>query len=344
MSKKQGTNEITLLFITQKIHQDDDDLAFVILWIQEFIRQGIAVEVICLEKGTFDGSFPVHSLGKEAGAGTIARIFRFLRLITVLRYNRVFVHMNPEYVTLGGWLWWLRRVPVYLWYTHYTMHIHVRLAGWLCRRMFAATAQSLPQYEGNAKKVVTGHGIDMDFWLRDVRQPDEVDEAQLLTVHRICRSKRLERVIMALKHLPKHYTVSVYGRDVEQDYAAEMRQLVQKEQLENRVRFAGPLPMEQLKNVYHHHRLVVNMASETIDKTMLESMVFGVFPVTTPGNSQAIGLPVYPLDDTPEAIAQFILERKWERFGAESLRAIVVEKHSLQALIRKMNRYIVAGN
>ena len=56
-----------LLFITQKIHQKDDDLAFVILWIKEFIRQGAEVEVICLEKREFDDSFPVHSLGKEKG-------------------------------------------------------------------------------------------------------------------------------------------------------------------------------------------------------------------------------------------------------------------------------------
>ena len=44
----------TLLFITQKIHSNDDDLAFTILWIKEFIRQGIDVRVICLEKGDFD--------------------------------------------------------------------------------------------------------------------------------------------------------------------------------------------------------------------------------------------------------------------------------------------------
>ena len=28
-----------LLFITQKIHEDDDDLAFVVLWIKQFIRE-----------------------------------------------------------------------------------------------------------------------------------------------------------------------------------------------------------------------------------------------------------------------------------------------------------------
>src|SRR4029077_9428208 len=100
-----------LLFVTQKIREDDDDLAFVILWVKEFIRQGFHVEVICLEKGAFDDSFPVHSLGKESGGGKIARALKFLRLIATLKYDRVFVHMNPEYITLGGWLWFVRRKP-----------------------------------------------------------------------------------------------------------------------------------------------------------------------------------------------------------------------------------------
>lgn len=60
-----------LLFITQKIHAHDDDLAFTILWIQEFIRAGFEVVVICLEKRDFNGSFPVHSLGKEDGGKVI---------------------------------------------------------------------------------------------------------------------------------------------------------------------------------------------------------------------------------------------------------------------------------
>src|SRR3990167_4321772 len=131
-------NHTTLLFITQKIHQNDDDLGFVILWIKEFIKQGVDVRVICLEKGSFDGSFEVHSLGKELGYGRVRRAWRvfevvftrsldgsievhslgkergygrarrawrFLKLIFTLEYDRVFVHMNPEYFTLGGWYW-----------------------------------------------------------------------------------------------------------------------------------------------------------------------------------------------------------------------------------------------
>jgi len=333
-----------LLFITQKIHKNDDDLAFTILWIQEFIRQGLDVEVICLEKRDFDDSFPVYSLGKEEGIGKIGRVFRFLKYIFTLKYDAVFVHMNPEYVTLGGWFWFLKRKPLYLWYTHYTMHIHLFLTGILSKRMFAATKQSLPQYDNSKKKVITGHGIDIDFWDIKNLEKQEKKEKELLTVHRICRSKRLEIVIKALQFLDKDYTLTIYGRDVQKDYYQELQDLVKDLALEKRVRFMGPVPMEELKDVYYKHRLMLNMASETIDKTMLECMLFGLFPVTTAGNSKAIGLPIYPKNDTPEALAEFIQAAEWKKYGEAYLKNMVKEKHSLAALIQRMGDYIKNGN
>lgn len=242
-----------LLFITQKIHDKDDDLAFVILWVKEFVKQDFDVSVICLEKRDFDDTFSVSSLGKELGYGKFRQALNFLRLIFTLDYERVFVHMNPEYFTLGGWWWFLTGKSMYFWYTHYTMTFHVWLAGKLCKRMFAATAQSLPQYEGSPKKVITGHGIDLGFWQKApavgiLRRPAH----DLVSIHRICRSKRLEIGIQALKFLPAEYNLTIYGRDVEKDYYRELLEMVKKEGLVERVRFMGPLPMPRLKEIYRH--------------------------------------------------------------------------------------------
>jgi glycosyltransferase involved in cell wall biosynthesis len=334
-----------LLFITQKIHENDDDLAFVTLWIRQFIKQGFDVKVICLQKGDFKGDFPIYSLRKERGYGKIRRTLRFLKFIFSLDYDRVFVHMNPEYFSLGGWYWFLRRIPTYLWYTHYTMHIHLRLAGFFTKRMFAATPQSLPQYNNSSKKVVTGHGIDVDFWLNtyDPQKYEHKKETELLTVHRICRSKRLEITIKALKRLPSEYTLTVYGRDVEKDYYQEMQDLVKTEGLSERVQFMGPVPMHQLRDVYGRYRLMVNMAYETIDKTMLEAMLFGAYPITTKANSIAIGLPIYPEHDEPQALADSIKGKEWQKYSRDDLVAIVKKDHSLEALIRKMGAYIKEG-
>lgn len=340
-----ANNNCRLLFITQKIHEKDDDLAFVILWLNEFVRQGVDVQVICLEKGEYSGDIPVYSLGKEQGKGKLARTFRFLFLVIRLRYTRVFIHMNPEYTTVGGWYWLLRRIPTYLWYTHYTMHIHMWLSGKLCKRLFAATPQSLPQYTGNPKKIILGHGIDIDFWQSlDIIQKDNTcDEHHLVSIHRICRSKRLDLAIETLQYLPEAYDLTIYGRDVEKDYYQELQQLVRGLGLEHRVHFMGPVPMAELLSIYPRFRLMINMASETIDKTMLEGMLFGVYPITTRGNSEAIGLPVSPLVDDPKTLAAFIQKEDWKPYSRKQLVDIVSEKHSLPRLIEKMNEYIKPG-
>lgn len=331
-----------LLFITHKIHEKDDDFAFTSLWVKEFIRQGFETEVICLEKGVHSGGFNVHSLGKEAGRSKLQSLARFWRLILTLKYNRVFVHMNPKWVMAGAPYWWLSRTPVYLWYTHYTQPLSLRVSGWLCRRLFAATAECLPQYEGNPKKVVTGHGIDLNFWdgaiiPREGRRP----KTDLLSVHRICRSKRPHLTIGALKFLPKEYNLTIYGRVLESDYYQEIQKLIKDLELVDRVKFMGSVPMPELKKIYPQFQIMVNMAPATIDKTIVEAMYCGVEPVTTSGNAKAIGLTKSPTDDAPETIAKHILTLPAS--SIQELRKIVEEKHSLASLVKKMGEYIKYG-
>lgn len=331
-----------LLFITQKLHDQD---AFGVLWIREFIRQGYEVTVICLEGSDTNFEFPVHSLGKESGASKLESVLRFEWLILTLRYDRVFVHMAPVWYTLGFWLWW--RMPTYLWYTHYKMQLGVRLFGWFGTRFFCATPQSLPQYEGSKKKTVVGHGIDLSFWPK--RANVCTDPHRLLVVHRLSRSKRLELSIRALPLLDPSFTIDVVGIEAEADYAAEMKALVNELKLTSRVIFHGTVPMQKLPEIYCSHRLILNMASETIDKTMLEAMTCGCYPVTTVANASAIaafteGEIFAPQVDTSEAIAAFI-HKYAERppMNAEQMYNIVSRYHSLEALVKNMNDYIQHG-
>lgn len=329
-----------LLFVTQKINEQDDDLAFVTQWVDQFIRAGFVVEVICLEKGAFDERFSVHTLGKEQGRGKLAITLRFLQLILTLKYDRVFVHMNPEYFTTGGWWWFLTGKPSYLWYTHYTTHIHLKLAAFYTKRMFAATVQSLPQYNQSAKKVVTGHGVDTRYW---ASKNVCTDSKSLIMVHRLSRSKRVELGLQALALLPSGYTLTIYGRAVDPDYFAELENLVADLGIKDRVVFQGPLPMPQLRAVYPRHRIMINMASETIDKTMLEAMCNGVFPVTTSANMKAVGIPKQLETETAEGIAQFILNGEAESVFPADLLSVVEQNHSLKKLVEKLKVYIEGG-
>ena len=343
---RPGTR-LKLLFITPKIDEAHDDLAFASLWARGFQDAGFDVEVICTNLGAYTQPMPVHSLGGEKGASRLLQFFRFQRLITALEYDRVFVHMTPRWLGAGTWLWLLRRVPTYLWFTHYTRTLSLKIGEHVVKRMFCATKDSLPQYEGDVRKVVTGHGIDTAFWnVPELPDAQREPATHLLAVHRISRSKRFELVLKALALLPSEYRLTHYGRpqDPTQDpaYAEEIERLTKELNLADRVTYMGSVPMPSLRSVYPRFRTFINMVPRTIDKTALEAMFAGLTPILSPDQSDAIGWPEHPVDETPESIAAFITGMRI--VPAAELRAVVERGHSLKALIEKMAVYIRPGN
>lgn len=327
-----------LLFITQKLHDQDD---FTIRWIRAFINRGYTVKVLCLEKRVGALEFEVHSMEKESGTGKLMQTLTFWKLIRELTYDRVFVHMAPIYAALGIWYWPVKRIPVYLWYTHWPMNIPLWIATRFCKRFFCAGFTSLPGFEGDPRKVVTGHGIDLSFWKQ---QPNRAaDPHALLTVNRLCRSKHIDTTIRALTHLPSEYTLTAHGAPLEKGYVAELHRLVSELHLESRVRFLPPLSMAQLKETYPKYKFFVNMAHETLDKTMVECLSSGMWLVTSPRNAQSIGLSRAPKDASPEAVAAFIEELQKKSIDPEKTYQVLAERHDLQKTIEKMDHHISRG-
>lgn len=338
-----------LLFITQKLHGQD---AFTALWVKAFVERGYDVHVLCLEWRPEEmrrvlgdaplPSFTVHSLGKESGMGKLRQVLQFWRIVSTLRYDRVFIHMTPIWGLLGAPIFVLRRAKVYLWYTHYKMQLGLWLLGLYGKRLFSATSQSLPQYERSAKKVVTGHGIDLHYWPQ--RQNSSADPQKLLGVYRLSRSKRLELCVRAMQLLPEEFTWDVYGIEAEPNYVAEIKSLILELGLSRRITFHSSVPSKDLPLLYQSHRLILNMATETIDKTMLESMTCGCYPVITARNAQAVGLPAAPKDDDPTTIAAFIRDAvDAPPASGDALYSIVRQKHSLAAIVEKMDSYMHPG-
>jgi len=338
---------MTLLFITHRINEEDDDLAFTIQWIETLKRFGVKVVVICVEKKVFHDQFPVYCLGGARGWRKILSALKFLKLIFSLKYDRVFMHMNPRWIVLGGWYWWLRRIPVYLWYTHYDTHIYLWLSEKIGKRIFVATKQSIPMYEGNPKKVVTGHGINTDFWFNYDKTITRKDKTQLLSVSRLSKSKRINIGIETLIYLPQDYTLTIYGRALDSDdqkYVKELKKLIENHHLQSRVFFKGSLPMLELRSVYPCYSVIINMAPETIDKTLVEAMSCGVFPVTTKRNAEAIGINSTPEGDSPKEVARFIEELpSFSEERERKLQEITKNKHDLERLVKKFLVYIEKG-
>src|SRR3989344_2157532 len=95
-----------LLIITQIIDVEDPVLGFFHDWVVEFSKHFQSIIAIALKtaKANLPENVKVLSLGKEKGKSRIKCIFNFLRYIVRNRrdYDAVFVHMNQEYILLGG--------------------------------------------------------------------------------------------------------------------------------------------------------------------------------------------------------------------------------------------------
>jgi glycosyltransferase involved in cell wall biosynthesis len=338
---------LKLLFITPKIDESHDDFAFTSLWARAFSDAGFDVTVICTAKGESSLDIPVHSLGGEHGAPHWLRVLRFWRMIRTIPHDRAFVHMTTRWLFTGCWYWWIKRIPCYLWFTHYTNTISLKIGSRVAKRMFAATKECLPHYEGSPKKVVTGHGIDMSFWeTKELPGSEREPATHMLAVHRISRSKRLEIILKTLAKLPPEYHLTHYGRpqDPRYDptYQQEIESLIESLNLQDRVELKGSIPMRELKNIYPRYRAFINMVPKTIDKTVLEAMYCGLTPVINRGHAEAIGYPDSPENDDPETVAAFI--RSMSLKPREELQRIVRERHGLDRLIEKMAAYIRPGN
>lgn len=276
-----------LLILTQKVDQTDDVLGFVHGWIEEFAKHCDEVTVIALGVGThtLPSNVRVFSLGKERGVSRSAYLTNFYQLIVRERahYDAVFVHMNPEYVILGGILWKMMGKKIGLWYTHKNVDWRLRLAVHGADIIFTASSESFRMK--TSKLEVTGHGIDMTRFEALTHEPS--DTFRILTIGRISPSKGYGTLLDALDLLKKngqYFRATIVGAPATEDdatYLNVLRSKVAEYGLAEAVTFAGKVAHNDIGKYLSTADCFVNM-SETgsLDKAVLEAMAAGV-PVLT---------------------------------------------------------------
>ncbi len=267
-----------LLIVTQIVDRDDPILGFMHKWIEEFSKHVEQVEVICLKEGkhTLPANVHVHSIGKEQGGGNkFLYSMRFLYLAWNLRkeYDKVFVHMNPEYVMLAGFLWKLWRKPISLWYNHPHKGLRLAIAASFAEIIFFTSPYAGSSGFSHARRMPAGIDIDV-FKL----QPEVVRNRQLIySQGRIMPSKRVHILLEALRHLRERLpaTVMLVGPE-DSAYGPELRNRFADLIDSGAVVFKGPVPNHETPNLYSAAGVSVNLAaSGHFDKSVLESMACG---------------------------------------------------------------------
>jgi len=270
-----------LLVIAQAVDTEDPVLGFFVHWIAELAERAELVTVICLKEGkhALPENVRVHSLGKEEGVGRFEYIKRFYSYIWKFRrdYDSVFVHMNEEYVLLGGLFWRLWSKGVYMWRNHYAGSWRTWIATLFCTKIFCTSKHS---YTARFKKtMLMPVGIDLERFNEAsavVREPRSV-----LFLARIAPSKRPEMFIDALGEVLARgisFTASLYGSPLPEDqsYAESLKTRAESLGLRDRLRFHTGISNDETPALYQAHDIFVNCSpSGMFDKTLFEAAACG---------------------------------------------------------------------
>ena len=283
-----------LLVITQKVDSKDSTLGFFHGWIQELSKEFESVEVICLQKGDFDlpKNVTVYSLGKERGVSTLSYIINFWKYLRLISgsYDRVFVHMNEEYVLLAGLYWKLKGIPVYFWRNHLNGTVLTRLAILFTTKTFSTSKQSFATRF--SKTSIMPAGIDDQVFkpLSGVVRK----KYSIIMAGRISPIKHVEVALEAIQILISRgvqVSLTVLGPVPTKDkkYFESLEKYVQDNTLSGVIHFEPAVSPEKLPEIYSSHEISLNLTpSGSFDKTIIEAILCGAVPVVS--NSSLSGM------------------------------------------------------
>jgi glycosyltransferase involved in cell wall biosynthesis len=342
-----------LVILTQVLDQQDAVLGFFHRWCDVFARNVEHLSVIAQRVGRVElpGNVRVISLGKEAGAGGLARLRALLGGLGGLRDEQRpdagLVHMVPRLGLAALPATLPRGVPQYLWYTHKGVDLSLRLAAPLMRKVFTASRESFRLPIQEERLVITGHGIDCaHFGLGTGPRPVDV-----LCVGRLAPAKAQDDVLKGLSLLQHCPSTEIVGGTLlagDEVYRDRLLALVRMEpRLVGHVRFTGPVPWRDVAAVMRRARVLVD-ASRTgsVDKVILEAMAAGTLPLTCNeafvpllGPELAARL-TYERGDLPGMAGRLarLLDLPPAERGAlgRRLRELVLAEHDLERLIPTM--------
>jgi len=356
-----------LLFITQKVDLDDDLLGIYHRWIEGLAAKFEKISLICLYRGRVElpDNVRLYSLGKELGYRRFKYLLNFYKYIWRLRkeYDAVFVHMNPEYVILGGLMWKFLGKRLIFWYAHYLANLKLRLAVPFPDLIVTSTHLAYPLK--SKKLTVLQQGIDTERF-RPLKLPITnyqlpFTKFKILFLGRIAPVKHIEVLLQALATLENSgrqpITLTVVGEPTagkpdEFEYYESLKKLTEELDLTYLVEWRPRVPNYATPEIFNGHDLFVNLTDTgSFDKSTLEAMACGLPVVVSNKAFKEIFPP--PLvnqllfeeknyQDLAKKILEFLkLSKNDQVLIAKKMRTIIMEQHNLINLMDKLTQLII---
>ncbi len=343
----EGRNNMRLLIITQKVDTNDSVLGFFHGWIAEFAKQCTSIVVICLEKGAYQlpANVRICSLGKEERRSRWSYMIRLYKYMWSLRgeYDAVFVHMNQEYVLLGGLLWKCMGKPIFMWRNHAKGTMVTRIAVALSSKVFCTSPQSFTARF--AKTSLMPVGIDTELFSPDssaIRKRDSI-----VCLGRISPVKKIEDIIVgvaALSHECASARLIIVGDPTPDahDYYERLKRLVRDMGLTNTVSFEPAVRHDDVPVYYQSNEIYVNATpAGSADKTIFEAMACGTLVVVrNEGMVKDVSEGGYAFTDGTSLAATLkkiiAIDVGQKNSIGTYLRTYVMNKHSLTVLASQL--------
>lgn len=343
-----------ILICTQVMDKNDSALGFFQKWVASFAPHYEGVEVICLKEGehSLPSNVRVHSLGKESSLGSpftkrLHYAVRFYSLVWSLRkdYDIVFVHMNQEYVLLGGFLWKILGKKIFMWRNHYAGSFITDMAATFCEKVFCTSKFS---YTAKYKKAVfMPVGVDEDSAHLD-EQIERIPNS-ILFLGRLDISKNPHILIDALGILKEkgvQFVASFVGGPSKEDakYPEELRAQVARLSLENLVTFVGAVPNTETYRYYRSHEIFVNCSkSGMFDKTIFKAVACGCLVLATSRDfkilaGEEFSFPENDADVLAKKLTEFLTLSEEKHNTLVSTLGNAIKSHSLPVLVQCLKK------
>lgn len=344
--------EKRLLILTQKVDKSDPILGFFHGWIERFAAELESVTVVCLEEGEHDlpDNVRVLSLGKEEGRSRLKYLKHFFSYIWKLQdeYDTVFVHMNQEYVILGGPVWRALGKKVLFWRNHPHGNLFTRIAVSLVDRVYCTSSHSYTAKFGKTKLMPAG--IDTEVFKKT--ELSRQIPRSVLYLGRISRVKRPDVLIDAIEELWERdidVKVSVVGDPTPESrgYYRSIRETSKRMEESGHVRFFDAVQPVAAPELYNSHQIFVNLTKTgSFDKTILEAMACERLVVISNPSLERLIPPEYRehvffQENDPEDLAKKLkkalaLPESKKREMGKAFRGMIVQNQSLEKLVGKL--------